>query len=120
MDFFLLLALMASLLLFGVVVHEVLGEKEDSFDFSVFRYLTAHVVAPRLTAIMEAITFFASRNFLLVAYLLLIAFYFYKKQRQQALEILLVGSIGFLINYAMKLAYHRPRPGNPLVYHLEN
>lgn len=118
--FFLLLAVMASLFFFGVLVHEVLWEKEDSFDLSIFNYLSSHVTTPRLTQIMERISFLASRNFLLVAYVVLIAFYLYKKEKKRAVEIALVGLIGFFINYFMKLVYHRPRPSNPLVNPLQN
>ncbi|HYK55424.1 MAG TPA: phosphatase PAP2 family protein [Flavisolibacter sp.] len=117
--FFLLAAVMMSLLLFAVLAHEVLGEKEDNFDFSVFNYLSSHVITPRLTPVMEGISFFASGIFLLVAYVILIAFYFYKKEKRRALEILSVGLIGVLINYFMKLLYQRPRPSHPLVNPLQ-
>lgn len=113
--FFLLLAGLIALILFGVLTHEVLGEQEDAFDSATFSYLSAHVITPKRTAIMEGITFLASRNFLLAAYSALILFYLYQKQKRRSLEVLLIGLIGFLINYLMKLFFHRPRPANPLV-----
>lgn len=118
--FFMLATVMVSLLLFAVLVHEVLGEKEEDFDLSVFNYLSTHVVSTGFTPVMEAISFFSSRNFLLVAYVALIALHFCKKESRRAFEVLLVGLIGFFINYCMKLSYHRPRPSNPLMNPLQN
>lgn len=113
--FFLLLAALIALILFAVLTHEVLGEQEDAFDSATFSYLSAHFITPQRTAIMEGITFLASRNFLLVAYSMLILFYLYKNQKRRSVEVLLIGLTGFLINYLTKLFFHRPRPSNPLV-----
>jgi hypothetical protein len=61
----LLLALfIGALLLFVLIMHEVLIEKEEAVDNSIFKYLTLHVISNRLTGIMKAITYCASAGFL--------------------------------------------------------
>ena len=120
LTFLLLLAGLAALILFGVLAHEVLGEKEDNLDFAVFNYLQLHVITPRMTPFMEGITFFGSSTFLLPAYFILIIFNLYKKQSKKAIEVFIIGLLGILINYLMKLFYHRIRPTKPLIHPLQS
>lgn len=118
--FLLLIAGVAAIGLFALVAHEVVGEGENGFDNVVFDYLRNHVVTPQLTPVMKGVTFLGSSTFLLPAYVLLIIFYLYKKQNRRSIEILLIGSLGILLNYLMKLFYHRPRPANPLIAPLKS
>ncbi len=111
---------LAALAVFGILAHEVLGEKENGFDNAVFNYLLNNVVTPRLTPLMKGVTILGSSTFLLPAYVLLITFYLFKKQRQRSIEIMLVGSLGILLNYVMKLFYHRARPAGPLINPLQS
>ena len=69
---------------------------------------------------MEGLTFLGSSTFLLPAYILLIIFYLYKKQRRRSIEILLIGALGILLNYLLKLFYHRTRPTGPLISPLQS
>jgi undecaprenyl-diphosphatase len=118
--FFLLFAGLLALILFAMMAHKVLGEQEHFLDTSIFSYLSAQVITPERTAVMEWITFLASQNFLLAAYSALIIFYFFKRKKRLAIEGLLIGLIGHLINFLMKLFFHRARPTNPLVDPLES
>ena len=118
--FFLLLVGLGALAVFGVLAHEVLGENENGFDNAVFTYLRNNVITPRLTRLMKAVTFLGSSTFLLPAYILLITVYLYKKERRRSIEILLVGSLGILLNYVLKMFYHRTRPDAPLIRPLKS
>lgn len=111
----LLVSGVVALIVFAVVAHEVVGENENGFDNAVFSYLHDHVVTPQLTPVMKGVTFLGSSTFLLPAYILLIVFYLYKGEKRRWLEVLLIGGLGILLNYLMKLFYHRARPADPLI-----
>ncbi|MEO7800748.1 MAG: phosphatase PAP2 family protein [Ginsengibacter sp.] len=117
----LLLALfIGALLLFVLIIHEVLIEKEVAIDNSIFKYLSLHVISNRLTGIMKAITYCASAGFLQMAYGALLLFYLFFKNWKRMIEIFCMGLGGFIINYVMKLSFHRLRPPNPLINRLGN
>lgn len=117
----LLLALFAgALFVFAYVAHEVLAEREENVDNDVFSFLSAHVISDGLTGFMKVITFFASATFLQIAYGCVFLFYLVGKNTKRVFEIAVIGLGGFLVNYFMKLAFHRPRPPHPLVAPLQN
>lgn len=118
--FLLLVAGVAALIVFAVIAHEILGENENGLDNVVFTYLHNHVVTPQLTPLMKGVTFLGSSTFLLPSYILLILFYLYKGQTRRWLEVLLIGGLGILLNYLMKLFYHRARPADPLIAPLQS
>jgi len=115
------LALFAGVLFFfAFVVHEVLWEKEEAVDHSIFNYLSAHVISDRLTGFMKTVTYFASATFLQLAYVCLFLLYLVRKNIKRAFEIAAIGLGGFLVNYLMKLSFHRIRPPHPLIGPLNN
>ena len=116
-----LLALFAgSLFFFAFIMHEVLWEKEEAGDNSIFIFLSAHVINDRLTGFMKGITYFASATFLQIAYAVLLLTYLLRKNFKRAIEIGAIGIGGFVVNYFMKLSFHRIRPQNPLIEPLNN
>lgn len=121
LGFIILLSLFAAALFcFVFIMHEVLWEKEDAVDSRIFTYLSAHVINDHRTAIMKGVTYFASADFLKIAYGALVIFYLFIKNRRRAVEIALIGISGFVITYFMKLSFHRVRPSHPLIARLEN
>lgn len=116
----LLLLFAGAVFLFVYILEEVLREKEVSSDNAVFNYLSVNVINHKLTGFMKTVTYFASANFLQIAYPVLIVFYFALKHWKRAVEIVFIGLGGFLVNYFMKLAFHRLRPPNPLIDPLNN
>ncbi len=115
-----LLALFAgSLFLFAFIADEVLLEKEEADNY-IFNFLSAHVINTFLTGVMEEITYFASATFLQIAYGVLMLLYLLLKNYKRAVEIAAIGVGGFLINYFMKLSFHRIRPPHPLIAPLQN
>ncbi|MEP6595411.1 MAG: phosphatase PAP2 family protein [Ginsengibacter sp.] len=116
-----LLALFSgALFLFIFIIDEVLREKEELLDNNVFNFLSAHVISPHLTSFMKGVTYFASANFLQVAYVVLILFHLFIKKYKTAIEVAVLGLSGFLVNYFMKLSFHRLRPPHPLIAPLDN
>jgi membrane-associated phospholipid phosphatase len=116
----LLLLFIVSLFVFTYILDEVVREGENNIDFSVFHFLSLHVINPQLTLFMKAVTYCASANFLQIAYAVVIVGYLLNKDWKRAGEIGVIGMGGFLINYFMKLTFHRPRPSDPLIKALTN
>ncbi len=116
----LLFLFLSALFLFVLIIHEVFWEKEEVVDNQVFYFLSSHVITPQLTIIMKAVTYCASSTFLQIAYGVVVIIYLVKKNWKRALEITVIGAGGFLINYFMKLSFHRLRPPNPLIEPLQN
>jgi undecaprenyl-diphosphatase len=116
----LLLLIGGAIFLFGLITHEVLWEKEEQLDVHVFNLLSLHVISPRFTVFMKAVTYCASSRFLQLAYALLVFSYLVAKDWKRSIEISVVGLGGFLVNYFMKLSFERTRPENPLVEPLQN
>lgn len=106
--------------LFTYTAHEVFAENEKNFDDAVFRFVSYHINSPGLTPFMKGVTYFASARFLQIAYGLVLLFYFIRKDFKRAVEIFAIGFGGFLLNYLMKLLFHRLRPSHPLIAPLQN
>jgi undecaprenyl-diphosphatase len=116
-----LVALFAgALFLFAFVVHEVFWEKEEAVDRSIFDFVSTHIMSDGLTGFMKTVTYFASATFLQIAYGCLFVFYLFLKNVKRAFEIAAIGTGGFLVNYFMKLSFHRTRPPDPLIEPLNN
>ena len=92
------------------ITDEVVLENETSFDTRVFAFLnfSSH---PQLRTVMLFFTFFGSSNFLLPAYLLLGALYFFKREnRQRSLNIAAVGITSAGLLFSLKFIFRRARP----------
>ena len=109
-----------ALFLFSFIVHEVLWEKETEVDYNIFNFLSSRVISTPLTGFMKVITYFASATILQIGYAVLILFYLIFKNYKRAMEIAVIGIGGFLVNYLMKLFFHRVRPPHPLIEPLQN
>ena len=108
------------LFLFVLIMHEVLWEKEEAVDNAILNFFSLHVISTSLTGFMKAVTWFASAGFLKIGYAVLVVIYLFKKNWKRAVEIAVIGLGGFLVNYFMKLSFHRIRPPHPLVEPLNN
>jgi undecaprenyl-diphosphatase len=115
-----LLLFAGALLFFGVLINEVILEKEDAIDMRVFYFIGDHVTTPYITPVMKTITYFASATFLQLGYALLIVSYLLFKDYKRAVEIGIVGLGGYAVNYFMKLFFQRSRPLDPLIDPLKN
>ena len=116
----LLIFFAGALFLFSFIVHEVLWEKETEVDFYIFNFLSSRVISTPLTGFMKVITYFASATILQIGYAVLILLYLILKNYKRAIEIAVIGIGGFLVNYLMKLFFHRVRPPHPLIEPLQD
>jgi membrane-associated phospholipid phosphatase len=119
--FIILLAVFAgSIFVFTAVAHEVIWEKEEDIDNHIFYFLSQHIVTSGLTGFMKGVTYFASAKFLQIAYAVLVVTYLIQKNIKRSIEIAATGIGGFIVNYVMKLSFHRIRPPHPLIAPLQN
>lgn len=116
------LRLVLLLLLFAGVVgilflltNEIIFEKENNFDTTVFKLLNFEHF-PNVRSLMLFFTFFGSSNFLLPAYLLLSGFYFFgDKKKWQSLNISAVGISSAALLFYLKSIFKRTRPNEQLL-----
>ena len=107
--------------LFGVIVHELFGEQDDVLDKTTSEYITKNIQTARLTKLMKLITFFASANFLLAAYILLVLWlWLIKRNNLFALDIAIIAIASFLLTTFFKGIFQRVRPLDPLIEPLGN
>ncbi len=116
----LLVLFIGAIFLFVLIKHEVFSREEVAADNSVFTFLSGNVISDNLTPIMKGVTAFASATFLQTAYGVLVLIYLVKKNWKRSIEIAAIGLGGFIVNYFMKISFHRLRPPNPLIERLEN
>lgn len=116
----LLMLFAAALFLCVYIIHEVLWEKEEQVDHYIFRFLSSNIISPRLTGVMEGVTYLASATFLQICYTALVLLYLVSKNWKRSVEIAAIGIGGFLVNYLMKISFKRIRPPDPLIDRLQN
>lgn len=89
---------------------EVFQEKDEILDKAAFAFAAAHE-SPRITQILEFVTYFASKRFLLtVPPTLIIFFLFFKKWRWFSAYILAATMGSFMLNQYLKNNFGRMRP----------
>ncbi|WP_375434769.1 phosphatase PAP2 family protein [uncultured Hymenobacter sp.] len=99
---------------FLALSREVFDQDPATFDAAAFRW-TRQLLGPRQQWV-EAVTFLASRNFIMVAACLLINwFLLVRKHRWNSLLVPVVALGSITLNLALKQFYQRPRPLLPLV-----
>jgi membrane-associated phospholipid phosphatase len=107
--------------LFGVIVHELFGEQDDVLDKTSSEFISRNIENAGLTRIMKGITFFASLNFLLAGYSILVLWlWLLKKNNILALDIAIIAIASSLLTTFFKNIFQRVRPLDPLIEPLEN
>lgn len=107
--------------LFGVIVHELFGEQDDLLDKTTSEFIARKIETAALTKIMKSITFFASLNFLLVGYgVLVLWLWLVKKKTLLALDITVIAIASSLLTTFFKNIFQRVRPLDPLIEPLQN
>lgn len=119
--FIIAILVIAALYFFGLITHEVLTEKEDTADKIVSDFVHHHFESNGATQVMKTITYFASKQFLIIAFAAMALWsVLYKKDKRLALELLIIGITGHLINASLKETFKRVRPADPLMDPLRN
>jgi membrane-associated phospholipid phosphatase len=113
--FFVLLVFSASITLLIILINEIFYEKEDSFDTRVFTYLSSFVSNVN-TGIMQFFTFLGSHLFLIPAWLVLLAYYFFiRKDKWYFTKLFIIAVSNLVLMFGLKFLFHRPRPLIPLL-----
>ena len=108
----LFLACIISFLYIGaeIIQGDTLGVDEAAFSFA------GDIASPALDKFIKFITFFASRQFLTPAALLLVAYFlFVRRHRWYSLKVPVVALGSISLNIVLKYFFDRPRPLMPLV-----
>lgn len=108
-----IICLLTALCLFVLLVVKVVWGKEGYFDVAEFSLVNL-LTNPMLTKIMILMSILGSSKFLLPAYVVLISWLLWKKQKRLALYYGLIGIISTALVYFLKIAFHKVRPSNPL------
>ncbi len=107
------------LLLFWHLTDEVVFEKENGFDEKVYLYITGFT-SPTITRLMEFLTFFGSRDFLLPAYLSISIYYLlFQKNTRTSLSVSAIGLAGAGVLFILKQSFQRHRPLKPLLQNVD-
>lgn len=117
----LLILFLAAGYICGWIVHQLFGEQDDILDQNVSAFISREIESASLTSVMRTITFFASAKFLLIAYVLLVVWFFLiKKNNLLALDVAAIAIASFLFNSLLKEIFGRVRPLDPLIEPLQN
>ena len=109
-----LVLFLATLFVFVAIADEIVLERENGFDQSISHAILSFV-SPFTTRLMEIVTFFGSSSFLFPAYLVLIIFYLFRKNRELALDVTMIGLSSTGILFLFKKIFKRHRPLDPLI-----
>jgi len=88
---------------------------ENSLDQFAFKKISG-IISASLTRFMTIITFFGSFNFLFPAYILLIIYDLYIKDKKLFLYILCIGLSSTGLLFLLKFLFKRIRPSDPLLH----
>src|SRR5690348_1005610 len=93
------------LFVFIIIANEMVLDNENQLDTIIFDQLD-RITNPSLTRLMEFITVFGSRYFLLPAYFLLIAYFLvFKKNRKLSLDVAAIGITSTIVLFALKAIF---------------
>jgi undecaprenyl-diphosphatase len=110
-----ILFFLACATVFLLILVEMVIEKENSLDTVVFNKLRS-LTSPSMTRFMLSITFFGSFNFLLPAYIAVIIFDLYVRDKKLFLYIILIGLTSTGLLFLIKFLVKRLRPADPLLH----
>ena len=105
------------MLLLSFSVHIVFITKDHGFDEKVFTYISQHISAAH-TDIMTFISFLGKHSFLIPAYLLLLAWFYLRKNKWHSVRVLALSLGSLLLMLFLKHTIQRARPDNPLLEHV--
>ena len=103
------------LLLFLFITDEIVLEKEDGFDNSIFQFLHNYTTTAA-TGEMIFFTFFGSQKFLFPAYRFLVFYFlFFKRNTLRSFNVAAIGLSSGVLLFLVKDIFKRHRPLDPLL-----
>lgn len=104
-----------SLAVLIIVIRQIFFDNEYTMDEQVFSYLS-HFVTDTNTKIMQFISFFGSYFFLVPAWLIVIAFYYFiRKNKWYFIKLAFISISNLGMMFGLKYFFNRPRPSIPLL-----
>ena len=98
------------LILFFFLAREILEDKEVNFDLKAFAWADS-LGTPALDSFMTSITFFASRDFITGASLMLIFYFlFIRRHRWYSIKVPVIALGSISLNLILKFLFDRERP----------
>ena len=112
-----ILLFLLTLFTFVYIADEIVLENETHLDETIITDLSAYH-SPAATSAMTIFTFFGSSFFLLPAYILIVLFYWIKKNKRLALNVAIIGLTSTAVLFSLKYIFKRSRPLDPLIQHV--
>lgn len=106
--------LFACIIVFAYAVNMVFIKKTTTFDENVFSFVGKHVTDTR-TSIMVFISFLGKHTFLVPANLVLLAYFFFMKNRRFSVRVAALALSSLSLMFLLKLSFQRVRPEIPLL-----
>lgn len=103
-----------ALFVFAFLAKGVVQGKERSVDNTIFLFFDAYTT-PRVVKIMEFFSFFGSVQFMVPAYVILIAYFFIRKKFRNGVDIAIIALSSTAMIFGLKLLFHRQRPSLPII-----
>lgn len=98
-----------------VLIRQVFAPTQSAFDQQAFDYLS-RFVSHTNTKVMQIFTFLGSHLFLIPAFLLFFAFYYFIwKHKWYLIKIMTIAVSNLLLMFTLKFLFNRPRPLIPLL-----
>ena len=114
---FAVITFLAAIALFAFLTDKIIFKEKDDFDHRVFDFLSDKV-SPSFIGLMQFFTFFGKPEFMIPAYLLLIAWFAFCKKTVFAWEVFIMGASSTALLFGLKKIFGRPRPEQPLFEYL--
>ncbi|MBB1286537.1 phosphatase PAP2 family protein [Flavisolibacter sp. BT320] len=106
-----------SLFLFVMAVDTIFVKGKDKFDNAVFRFFN-NLASDEFYNVTKFITFFGTTKFLLPAFLVLLLYFIFTKQKKYAIELGILGASSTGLLFGLKALFKRERPEFPVFEHV--
>jgi undecaprenyl-diphosphatase len=103
-----------TLIAFVYIADEIVLEHETLFDQTFYSFI-APLHSAFMTKVMSVFTFFGSHLFLFPAYVILIAFLWFKHKKKLAFMVVSIGLTSTAVLFTLKALFQRARPLDPLI-----
>ena len=102
-----------SLFVFALAVDYIFVQQKNRFDEAIFAFFN-NLASDRFYKITRIITFFGTTEFLLPAFLLLLLYFIFTKQKKYAIEWGVLGTSSTGLLFGLKALFKRERPDFPV------
>ena len=103
-----------SLFAFGFITRQVIYKNEKTFDTNISHFF-APFATHEVVQVMKFLTFFGTIQFLLPAYVIIVVYFFIKKQYRRCIDISIVAISSSVFMFGLKDFFHRERPELPII-----